>query len=252
MKLTFYQIDGHEVDLRPNDPTRPWMDETFDSYAYRCLPLNIANAHGWSLHLTESFSVKWDGGAGLDALTFKSETDPDTIQNAIDNVCMSGFGHGIITFYVHGIFRTEPNWNLYISGPTNTPKDGVYPLHGITETDWSPYSFTMNWMVTRPNTWIKFKKGEVFCSVFPVERNGLTQFTPVIAPLSSNPELNETHINWSNARNKFNEDLKQQGSEAVKQKWQKDYFKGQMPDGTKGVEDHQSKLRLKLFEPSED
>ena len=39
-----------------------------------------------------------------------------------------------------------------VQGPINRPKDGIAALPGIIETDWSPYSFTMNWMFTRPGT----------------------------------------------------------------------------------------------------
>jgi Family of unknown function (DUF6065) len=28
---------------------RAWMDATDQRFAYRCLPLNIANAHGWEI-----------------------------------------------------------------------------------------------------------------------------------------------------------------------------------------------------------
>ena len=47
MKLTAYVVDGHSVDIRPAPVERDWMDATDQRYAYRCLPLSIANAHGW-------------------------------------------------------------------------------------------------------------------------------------------------------------------------------------------------------------
>ena len=33
--------------IRPAEATREWMTDSPESFAYRCLPLNIANAHGW-------------------------------------------------------------------------------------------------------------------------------------------------------------------------------------------------------------
>ena len=44
MKLTAYVIDGHTLDIRPAPIERAWMDNTAQRYAYRCLPLSIANA----------------------------------------------------------------------------------------------------------------------------------------------------------------------------------------------------------------
>jgi hypothetical protein len=35
--------------LRPGRVARDWMDESRERFAYRCLPLNIANAHGWEV-----------------------------------------------------------------------------------------------------------------------------------------------------------------------------------------------------------
>ena len=71
---------------------------------------------------------------------------------------------------MHGVFRTEPGWNLFVGGSPNEPKDGLYPLSGVIETDWAPYSFTMNWQFTRPDHWISFEEGEPFCFLYPVQR----------------------------------------------------------------------------------
>ena len=62
MKLQFFADNPDLIDLRPNAPTREWMDNTSQSYAYRCLPLNIANAHGWSFHLPFEVQAYWNGG----------------------------------------------------------------------------------------------------------------------------------------------------------------------------------------------
>ena len=62
MDLVCYLADGWKPFIRPAPPTRDWMDATSDSFAYRCLPLNIANAHGWELLSPIGFSAKWSGG----------------------------------------------------------------------------------------------------------------------------------------------------------------------------------------------
>ena len=240
MKLKFLATRPDLVDLRPNIATRDWMDKTGEKYAYRCLPLNIANSYGWSFHLTQDFVVHWSGQDALEAITIKSEED-------VSGIVASIFGNGIITFHTYGIFQTEPGWSMMASGPANHPKDGISPLTGIIETDWSPFSFTMNWKITRPNQWIRFKKGEVFCSVFPVQRGVLESIEPELWPIESDPDLKEEHDAWGRARLKFNEDLKVPGSHAQQEKWQKSYYRGQRPDGSPGAEDHIIKLRLNEF-----
>ena len=52
MKLLAHVIDGHEVQIRPASVERDWMEGTDQRYAYRCLPLNIANTFGWEILCT--------------------------------------------------------------------------------------------------------------------------------------------------------------------------------------------------------
>lgn len=240
MKLRFLTTSPDEVDLRPNTSTREWMDNTGESFAYRCLPLNIANSHGWSFHLMQDFIVHWDGSNLIEGLTIKSDTN---VSRSVSSI----FGHGIITFHVHGLFQTEPGWSIMASGPANEPKDGVSPLTGVIETDWSPYSFTMNWKVTRPNVWIPFNKGDVFCSVFPVQRGFLESIEPEFLSIDTEPELKKEHEEWGRSRSKFNQDLRDPGSDAQQTKWQKAYYRGKRWDGSQGTDDHVIKMRLKEF-----
>jgi hypothetical protein len=242
MILEFFAIDGHQYDLRANSPKREWMDKTDQTFAYRCLPLVIANSHGWSFHLMQDFKVLWDGRRGLDSIRFDS-------AEQIKSVCTSAFGYGILTFFVHGLFRTSPGWNLMISGCANFPKDGISPLTGVVETDWSPYTFTMNWQITRPNHWITFRKGDPFCSVFPVERHYLQSLNPCVRMLSDDPKLQAEYEAWSLYRSSFNKDLKTPGTDAHRQKWEKNYFQGKNLQGVHGTDQHLTTLRLKEFAP---
>jgi hypothetical protein len=245
MRLTFFAIDPNEVDLRPADSPREWMDNTPQRFAYRCLPLNISNAHGWCFHLKSDVTLTWNGERGQGAVSIES-SDPN-----IGHHCLSVFGDGIVTFHVSGVFRTEPDWNILASGPFNTPKDGIYPLTGVIETDWSPYSFTMNWQITRKNHPIHFKKGEPFCMVFPVKRGQLEEFEPEIRSIHDDPKLLKDHTTWGESRSNFNEDLLNPEGLAAQEKWQKAYFKGRMPDDSQGCPNHQTKIRLKEFKKGE-
>ena len=65
MELTCYLHEGWRPKIRPAEPTRPWMDQTPESFAYRCLPLNIANAHGWEILAPAAFDAYWNGGAAI-------------------------------------------------------------------------------------------------------------------------------------------------------------------------------------------
>ena len=70
---------------------------------------------------------------------------------------------------------------------------------------------------------------------------------PEIRDLADDPETEAAFQRWAASRNQFNADLKQPGSEAQRQRWQKHYFQGSSLSSAKPVE-HQSKLALHPFE----
>jgi hypothetical protein len=241
MKLRVYVLENQRVELRPAPGDRAWMDATPDRFAYRCLPLNIANAHGWELLCPSAFAATWSGSASLEAITITSLGDarPPAISH---------FGSGVLTFHVPCVFRTEPKFDLMVQGPINSPKDGISALSAIIETDWAPYSFTMNWIFTRPNATVHFERGEPFCHVFPIPRAMLEKLTPELHVISEEPKLKELHEQWQFNRLMFNTDLKRTGTQAQNEKWQKLYYRGLNPDGTPNdLKDHRTRVRLKPF-----
>ena len=244
MKLVAHVIDGHHVDIRPAPVERDWMEATNQRYAYRCLPLNIANAYGWEVLCNAGFLAMWNGKTTNDAIIIQA--DPGTTAPAV-----SHFGHGILTFHLPCLFRTEPGAELMVQGPINRPKDGIAALSGIIETDWSPYSFTMNWMFTRAGTPVRFEKGEPYCHIFPVSCGALERLEPELEVLSADPELKRQHEAWTASRANFNTDLKRPGSGAQAEKWQKLYYRGLDPQGRPTKADaHRTRLRLKPFKTS--
>lgn len=241
MKLTAYVVDGHEVALRPAPHERDWMSATSERFAYRCLPLNIANAHGWEILCASDTVAVWDGGSGLDAIRVHAE-------DGRPPAAISHFGHGVLTFHVPIVFRTPPGVDLYVTGPINSPKDGIAPLTGIVETDWLPFSFTMNWLFTRSAQRVRFAAGEPFCHVFPVARGAIEAVEPEIAALSSDPDLKARHDAWAESRAAFNRDLADPQSQASLERWQKLYQRGRDAAGVPaGAAGHRTRLRARPF-----
>jgi hypothetical protein len=241
VKLTAYVVDGHTVNIRPAPVERNWMEETGERFAYRCLPLNIANAYGWEILCSSGFGAEWSGAPGFDAVTVRP--DPGTTAPAI-----SHFGSGVLTFHVPCLFRTDPGYDLMVQAPMNRPRDAIVGLTGVVETDWSPYTFTMNWIFTTAGTSVRFEKDEPFCHIFPVRRGELDAVEPEMRVLSDNPELKGEHDRWTASRGQFIGDLKRPGSEAEAERWQKLYYRGLGPSGARASpEDHRTRLRLKPF-----
>lgn len=239
MKLTCYALSPDPPRLQPARLARDWMDRIPDRHAYRCLPLNIANGHGWEVVSPCSFEVEWDGGP----------RPQSTAVRALDGyadlpaLAVSHFAYGIVTFHLGYLFRTEPGWNLFATGPLNHPKDGIAPLTGVIETDWLPYPFTMNWQMTRRGT-VRFERGEPLCMLFPVPAAALAEITPEIRDLADDPELQAQALAWKQRRDEFMQLFRARDPATLKDAWQRFYFLGKRPDGSEAPAAHVSKLRL--------
>ena len=240
--LTAYKIhDYPSMPIVPAAVQRQWMDQTNDRFAYRCLPLNIANQHGWFLLNTHKIRCVWNGRDAHDAVTIICKGGPR--QSPCPAI--SHFGSGVVTFNLNYLFRTPPGWNLWCRGPSNHPKDGIYPLEGIIETDWSVATFTMNWKMTTVNVPVDFEIGEPIGMICPVKRGEVESFAPAMRSLSSDPALKDAFDKWSASRVNFNRDLAKGADWAVAKSWQKDYIQGHGP-GVKAPE-HQVKLEVREF-----
>jgi len=239
MDLDFFIHPNWQPRIRPAGSKREWMDNTPERFAYRCLPLAIANAHGWEVGSPCGFEARWNGGSGVESVEIR--VDPGTQAHQLP---VSLFGQGTITFHIEAIVRTPPGWNLWVGGSPNSAKDGITPLGAVIETDWSPYTFTMNWRFTRPDHWIRFEEDEPFCFFFPVQRGVLDEVKPNFRPLEDAPELRDAFASWSASRNAFQAWVEETKPAAPADRWQKLYYRGINPDGSRGAADHQSKLRL--------
>ncbi len=212
--------DTTGMPIEPAPLERDWMEATHNRFAYRCLPMVLANQAGWLIPCPVRFTARWNGGPRTQDLRFWF---PRGFRRPI---VLSHFGTGIITFTIPYLFRTPKDVNLWVKGPSNAPKDGVQPLEGIVESDWSPATFTMNWQVTRPNHPIRFEKGEPICMLVPMPRHLAEELRPRRSPLRDNKKLHAEFEKWRESRLEFNESLARMDEEAVQRGWQKDYVLG--------------------------
>jgi len=239
MKLNCYALTDNPLPLRAAAPSRDWMDRIPDRHAYRCLPLAIANAHGWEIACVCDFEVEWDGGPHARNVKLRALDGFAHLPQFV----VTHFAFGIVTFHLTYLFRTEPGWNLVATGPTNQPKDGIAPLTGVIETDWLPYPFTMNWQMTRPGR-VRFQRDEPICMVYPVASHAVADTEPVIHNLSDDPDLMEQAMAWKNRRDEFMQRFNAGDAQTRKDGWQRDYFLGRRADGAAPDAQHVNKLRL--------
>lgn len=237
--LDAYAIHDVTPEFVPARPRREWMDVFMDRQPYRCLPLTMANSTGWELLCPFDLTIEWNGGPNNEDITLNS---PD--KNAfIPSFATAHFRSGIVTFHTGYLFRTPPGWAVWCMGPPNWPKDGVYPLSGLVETDWLPFPFTMNWQMTRAGS-VSFEKGEPFCFITLSEHMRLEEITPKVKRLSGDKKLEREYNNWSQSRADFNAKLHKGDKEAKSAGWQRHYMRGETSEGKTGSEDHLTKRRL--------
>lgn len=240
-KLIAYQCMDHAPLIQKASADREWMEKTHQKFPYRCLPMVIGNQIGWDVINPVTFKAVWNGGPAPSDVTLIWPTPKRS------NLPSAHFGAATLTFTLGHLFQTPHGVNLMAMGPPNEPKDGIQPLMGVVETDWLPATFTMNWIFTRPRAEVVFEAGESFCRLIPIPRYITEYLDPQIKMLDENPELKAKHEAWKASRDAFNKGLKDPASPFIRQKWQKDYFKGGGSLWPKFM-DHQTRLQQKEFE----
>lgn len=245
MELECFMMNDTAPQIVPGRSDRDWMDAFGSRFPYRCLPLVMANTSGWEILCPHDFTVEWNGGPAIDDVVIY----PDDMMINMSHLVTSHFTRGIITFHTGYMFRTPPGWAIWASGAPNQVKDGISALTGLIETDWLPFPFTMNWIMTRPGR-VHFKKDEPFCFIHMLEHKKMDEVQPVIRNIRDEPELEAQYRTWAESRLEFNAKLAAQDAQTTKAGWQKNYFNGTMPNNIgEAPPDHMNRRRLKVPKP---
>jgi len=230
LKVIAYEINP-EMKITSGSGKREWINNTgaefdengkvtgYSGYGKRCLPLVAANTLGWQVLSDQRYEVTWNGGPATGDITVISENDSPKLS--------SHFGTGTVTWHVGYVFYTTKGNFMYCKGPTNHFKHGIQACEGLIETDWLPFTFTMNWMITKPNETIVFEKGEPICQLFPYPKEYVENFDAKIRTKDSMPtELKKLYDYWCHSRDVFNKADRNAGD------WEGNYFKGEVHDNT--------------------
>ena len=218
--LEFFRVNAQAAEVVPGRSRRAWMDATRYRFAYRCTPMTIANASGWELLCPFGFEATWNGSDDVEGITVLTKAS----REAVEALIASHFGHGILTFHTGWLLRTAPGWATWARGAPNTPKHGIVPLEGLVETEWLPFTFTMNWRFTAPGR-VRFEAGEPFCFVTPLAHAALDALQPVTRELGEEPQLAADYARWQESRQLFNAKLRANDGAAVREGWQRGYIR---------------------------
>ncbi len=165
MKITAYPLPDQAVAIEPAPNDRAWVMEIGAVAAD--LALSTAGGRGWDLLAPYAFEATWNGGPAPEDIVIQLDAPagdaPPFVQSCL--------GHGLLTFYPGYQFKTEDEQALWVRGPTNLPKDGLYLLEQIVDTSVLPCTVTIHWQCTRPNHTIRFAAGEPFATLLPCPKS---------------------------------------------------------------------------------
>lgn len=236
-----YKIKDPCLEIVPGRYKREWMEQTVDRFAYRCLPMTVANCSGWELLSPCSFEARWLGTDERESISIHALDGYPHLNELVS----SHFGSGILTVRPSYVFVTDPGWGVLVRGAPNFFKDGIFPLEGLVETDWLPYSFTMNWRFTRAGT-IRFEKGDPLAFIVPFQHRSLDEIQPEISDIRENQDMHTRFLEWRTSREEFLAALLAKDPQSIQQGWQRNYSRGTNPDGSSATETHLNKRALKI------
>jgi hypothetical protein len=235
------RTDGTGWDWGWAEYQRDWMDATPSRFAYRCLPLTIANQTGLWVMNPVGFTATWRGQDSPGNIDFDFHVAGDLWKNWISNL----FGSGIITWNTPFLFRTKPEGSrLMVGGPANYFKDNAHPLTAIIESDWISMSFTMNWKIMRPNDPVHFEVGEPLFQAIPLLNNACSDLQGASISywkLDDDPEVARSYREWDRSRSRFQQQSK--AGEVKPDEWQRDYFLGRDASGRQVAPVHMTKVK---------
>ena len=182
--------------------------------------------------------ANWNGLIGLDGVKVVP------LDEGKEPIARSHFGHGTLTFAFDCLFQTEPGVQVWVSGPTNAVKDAIQPLTGVVETEWLPFTFTVNWVFKRVNVPVLFQKDEPICTIMPISLSSLESVVPVVDDLKNNKELSDEYGTRRESRYIFNTDAARMNPSG--NGWQRHYFRGETHGGRKSTS-HRTKVSLRPF-----
>lgn len=161
------QTANNLIESLNGNKKRDW----FVDHAYFCLPLTMANQHGFIVKAAYDFSVFWDGGDYLKNVLVKHNE-----KDIGGQIISSHFGMGTFTIQNPWMIRTPKGVNTLVMNPPNFYIDGIIHMSACVETDNLRRDFTFNLKITRPHHWIDIKRGTPIGYMLPYPRYFIDNF----------------------------------------------------------------------------
>ena len=176
--------------VEPLSIKRDWMDNTWDSHAYKCFPVGLTNQLGWGISFPEDISFIWDG---------ISDSTPDHVKILSgEKYAYSGRANATISFNTGLMFSTDSNASLLSMPVPNLFIDGAVPFTTLVSTSFFRGELPCAWMITKSNEVITIKAGTPIIAILPIDLEGLQHSEITFEPVESLPESTFDSNEYSN------------------------------------------------------
>jgi hypothetical protein len=158
--IDVYKIGQYPANIKQTSMKRDWMDSTYDSHAYRCFPVSLANTIGYEISFPEDISFIWDG---------ISDSTPDHVKIISGHKYVgTGRSNATISFSTSLIFKTSSNITMMHMPVPNFFVDGAQAFTGLISTSFYEDPMPAAWKITRANEVITIKANQPVVTIVPI------------------------------------------------------------------------------------
>lgn len=156
-----YRVNKGYANITPLSVKRDWMDDTWQSHAYHCFPVSLANKLGWEFSFPEDITFIWDG---------ISDSSPDHVKIITgQKYAYSGRANATISFHTGIQLKTDEDITMLHMPTPNYFRDGFQPFTTLMSSSFYQGEFPLVGMITTPNKEITIKANTPVATVIPID-----------------------------------------------------------------------------------
>jgi hypothetical protein len=182
MTIKAFALSEQAAGLQVPPDQREWASEDKDLCAN--LAWQRVNSIGWQLCCPRAFEATWNGGPHAEDVEIRFDQTPEQAPIFV----RSQLGGGMLSFHTGYQMLTAEKQMLWVRGPINAPKDGLYPLESLLDTSLLPATIVVHWKFARPNQTVRFAAGQPFCAIVPYAQDVREQAALEVIPVAADAE----------------------------------------------------------------